>query len=92
MDAITWLKGLLAAVISGVASAILASGFSSASGSALNWSQIGSVAGGAAVVGACLYLKQSPIPDDVTIKSISFEPQKTTVTTTTIPKTDKIDS
>ncbi len=64
MPALTWLKGLLAAVISAVASSILSSGFASASGSPLNWAQIGSIAGSSALVGACLYLKQSPIPDE----------------------------
>lgn len=87
MDAISWLKGLLAAVISAVANSVLAVIGCNATGNPLNWSQIGAVATTSAIVGACLYLKQSPIPDDITVKSISIEPAKTTVTTTTIPQT-----
>jgi hypothetical protein len=86
VDAITWLKGLIAAIVSGVSNAVLATVGCNATGSPLNWSQIGTVAGTAAIVGAAFYLKQSPIPDDVTVKTISFEPNKTTVTATTIPQ------
>ena|SRR5216683_2716783 len=86
MNALTWFKGLLAAVISSVANATLAVIGCNATGSPLNWPQVGTVATTSAIIGAALYLKQSPIPDDVTIKSISFEPAKTTVTTTTIPQ------
>jgi hypothetical protein len=88
-DPILWLKGLIAAVVSGVANAVVATVGCNATGSPLNWHQVGTVAATAALVGAALYLKQSPVPDDLTIKSISIEPAKTTVTTTTIPGNTK---
>jgi hypothetical protein len=64
VNALTWAKGLAAAVVSAVSTTILASGISSGSGTPLNWHQIGSIAASSALVGACLYLKQSPIPDE----------------------------
>ena len=59
-----WLKGLAAAVISGVSNAVVATIGCNATGSPLNYSQIGTVATTAALIGAALYLKQSPLPDD----------------------------
>jgi hypothetical protein len=77
MNAITWIKGLAASIISAAATAVLASGISSSTGSPLNWHQIGSIAASAALVGASLYLKQSPIPDD--IEDIPFSTPRNSV-------------
>lgn len=86
MDAVTWIKGLLASIISAVSTSVLATGISSGTGSPLNIHQISCVAASSALVGACLYLKQSPLPDDITVKEVKIEPAKTTLTTTTFPQ------
>lgn len=72
-DAVTWIKGLVASIISAVSTAVLATGISSSAGNSMNWGQIGSIAASAAVVGACLYLKQSPVPvDDDPAKTVTI--------------------
>lgn len=81
MSPLIWLKGLASAVISGISSAILSSGYCSVTGTPLSLNQIGSVVIGAAITGACLYLKQSPIPDD---NSVTVT-QATSTTVTTSP-------
>ncbi len=78
MTPLAWIQGLLAAIVSAVATSILSSGVSSSVGSPLNWNQISVIAGSSALVGACLFLKQSPIPE---ISITSSETVKTTVTT-----------
>lgn len=57
-----WLKGLIAAVISGVSGAVLVAVGDAATGTALDWKRLGTVAVIAALIGAAGYLKQSPIP------------------------------
>jgi len=78
MNAVTWAKGLLASIISSVATTVLAVMGSNATGSPLNWTQIANVAAFSAIVGACLYLKQSPIPTEL------YSATQTTSTTTTL--------
>lgn len=78
MTTLTWAKGLLASIISSVATTLLAVLGSNATGSPLNWTQIANVAGFSAVVGACLYLKQSPIPTEL------YSATSTTSMTTTL--------
>lgn len=58
----TWLKGLIAAVITGVSGAVLTAVGDAATGTPLEWKKIGAVALVAAVVGVAAYLKQSPLP------------------------------
>lgn len=67
MDA--WLKGLIAAVISGVSGAVLVAVGDAATGVALDWRRLGTVAIIAAIIGAAGYLKQSPIPPEPPPKS-----------------------
>lgn len=57
-----WVKGLLAAIISGAATTVGAVGGAAAAGSPLELKQIGGAAAGGAISGAVMYLKQSPIP------------------------------
>ena len=57
-----WAKGLAAAVISGISGAILVAVGDAATGTALDWRRLGTVAIIAAIIGAAGYLKQSPIP------------------------------
>ncbi len=85
MDALTWLKGLLAAVISSVSTTVLATVGANATGSPLNWTQIANVAGFSALVGGLAYLKQSPIPTE--LYSVT---QTTTTTATSIPLDAKL--
>lgn len=61
-----WLKGLLAAVIGGTATAALAVFTSPEVFQSLDnpWLTLGKIAGGAAVFNALAYLKQSPLPQD----------------------------
>jgi hypothetical protein len=61
---VPWLKGLIAAIISGVSGAVLVVIGDAATGTTLDWKRVGTVAVIAAVVGAAGYLKQSPIPKD----------------------------
>lgn len=78
-----WLEGLVASVISSVSTTVLSVCGSNASGSPLNWTQIANVAGVSGLVGACLFLKQSPIPTDTTtitsstVKTITVQPSAT---------------
>lgn len=80
MSTTAWIQGLLASIISSVATTVLAVLGSNASGTPLNWTQIVNVAGVSGLVGACLFLKQSPIPSDSTIitsstvKTITVQP------------------
>lgn len=60
----TWLKGLIASIISGVSGAVLVAVGDAATGTSLDWKRIGTVAVIAAIIGAAGYLKQSPIPPD----------------------------
>jgi hypothetical protein len=67
-----WLKALLAAVIGGAAqSGLAALGISGAQAAGvaiqqLSLKQLGAVCTSGAVIGAMLYLKQSPVPPDST--------------------------
>ena len=64
-----WAKGLLAAIISAVSNAIITTISANAIGSPLNWAQIGAVAATSALLGAAMYLKQSPVPTEMLIKT-----------------------
>lgn len=57
-----WLQGLLAAAISGTATTVGAYAGTAMTGNALDLKATGGAALGGAVVGAVMYLKQSPIP------------------------------
>ncbi len=57
-----WMYGLLASMISAVATVVLASNICSSTGEPLKWSQLGNIAISGAVVGAAFYFKQSPLP------------------------------
>lgn len=59
-----WLRGLLAAVISGSATTVGAVTGASAVGHPLEGEQLAGAAVGGAVAGAVMYLKQSPVPPD----------------------------
>lgn len=83
MTPIAWLKGLTAAIIGGAATAISSIGGAAVFGQPLNYTQISAVGISAAFFSACAFLAKSPIPDDVTVKSISFEPNKVEIKTTT---------
>lgn len=61
---VPWLKGLIAATVSGVSGAILVAIGDAATGIALDWKRLGTVALVAAIIGAAGYLKQSPIPKE----------------------------
>lgn len=91
MTALAWLKGLAAAIISSVANSTLAVIGCNATGSPLNWSQISTVATTSAIIGAALYLKQSPIPDNITTTKVNvvknFDSGATTLTATTTSTT-----
>lgn len=92
-DAVTWIKGLVASIISAVSTAVLATGISSSAGNSMNWGQIGSIAASAAVVGACLYLKQSPVPADNDPAKVVEIPFRNSLPQPSAPKplTDQID-
>ncbi len=57
-----WAKGLVAAVIGGAANAITLMVVDPAQFNIEDWHKLASVAVIQAVVSACLYLKQSPVP------------------------------
>lgn len=77
MNLTSWLKGLLASIVSSVATTLLAVLGSNATGSPLNYTQIANVAVFSAIIGACLYLKQSPIPTDIsTVTTLTSLPPK----------------
>lgn len=60
---LAWLKGLVAAVIGGTATALTSIGGATLVGSPLNYSQISAVGISAAFFSACTFLAKSPIPD-----------------------------
>lgn len=60
--AIIWFKGLLAAFITGAATALTASQGCDLLGKPLDWHQIGAIGLSAGFYGACAYLKQNPVP------------------------------
>lgn len=63
-----WVHGLFAAVISTAASTVGAMIGAAATGHPLDYTQLGGAALGAALLGAVMYLKQSPLPPDPTIE------------------------
>lgn len=83
----TWLHGLLASAIVAGASTGGALLTSYVGQTAVNWHQLGVSIGISSLIAALFYLKQSPLPQDITVKMVTIEPAKTTVTTTTIPQT-----
>jgi hypothetical protein len=64
MTPLAWVKGLIAAVICGAATAVTSIGGAMAFGSPLDWKQISAVAISAGFFSGAAYLKQSPIPED----------------------------
>lgn len=58
----TWFYGLAAAMISSSATTAGALLTSAATGTGVNWPQLGVSVGVSAVIAGCLYLKQSPLP------------------------------
>lgn len=78
MDAKTWLKGLLAAIIGAAANGVLVVMVNPGTFdifSVPGWKNIGTVCVASSLVAGALYLKQSPLPTG-----------KSTTTTTTITK------
>lgn len=86
--AIIWFKGLLAAFITGAATALTATQGCDVIGTPLNWHQISAVGLSAGFYGALAYLKQNPVPPVPDTFEIPFRnlPPKPTV-----PPTDQID-
>lgn len=57
-----WLKGLVAAFITGAATALTATQGCAVIGTPLDWPQIGTIGLTAGFYGALAYLKQAPVP------------------------------
>lgn len=66
----TWLRGLIAAIVSGASSAVSAMVVDPTAFNTSDLSKLGKVALASAIIGAVFYLKQSPIPpEDATVNS-----------------------
>lgn len=72
-----WLKGLVAAVISGAATVVTNISAGQILGQQLSWKFIGTSAGIAGLIAAANYLKQSPIPDSTFTQTVTVTKEVT---------------
>ena len=83
-----WLKGLVAAVVSGVSNAVLVYVVDPVHFS--EWDKLGKILLGSSLIAASVYLKSKPVPEDTSVV-LTGDPKIVNITTTPTPVVEKTD-
>ena len=80
MDWLHWLKGLVAAIIGGISTSVVAMFVAPDQFNLSNLRKLAELALGAGIINAAMYLKQSPVPPEIETKIEVTETNETTKT------------